>query len=269
MINSEDKILIAKYEDKLRQCSENSMITCTGFLNMHERSILSSLHLSEFDTKTVFYGIFEDAERTAAVFLPYYIEANDFSSLTEYFRENPDENPLALIGVEKDRFSPALSHRDYLGALMALGIKRDITGDISVSENGCRIAVLSHMAEFICENLEKAGRGTLKAKIISPYELLQGEKPLGAADSFTVSSLRLDSVVKNAFGVSRNDACRAIESGLVYINDTECLKCDKKIVCGDKIVFRRKGRIIVGDCSGVSKKGRIIVNVRKFTSKQM
>ncbi len=265
-MTAEDKILIAKYEDKLRQCSENSMITCTGFLNMRERSVLSSLHLSDYDAKTVFYGIFEDAERTAAVFLPYYIEANDFDSLSDYFRENPDENPLALIEVEKDRFSPNLSHRDYLGALMALGIRREVTGDISVSESGCKIVVLAHMAEFICENLGKAGRGTLKAKIISPYDISQDEKPLGVADSFTVSSLRLDSVVKNAFGVSRNDACKAIESGLVYVNDTECLKCDKKISCGDKIVFRRKGRIIVGDCSGVSKKGRIIVNVRKFTA---
>lgn len=263
----EDKILIAKYEDKLRQCAENSMITCTGFLNMHERSVLSSLHLSGSDAKTVFYGIFDDAERTAAVFLPYYIEVSSVEALSDYFRDNPDENPLALIEVEKDRFSPALSHRDYLGALMALGIKRDVTGDISVSENGCRIAVLSHMADFICENLEKAGRGSLKAKIISPSEILQNEKPLGVADSFTVSSLRLDSVVKNAFSVSRNDACKAIESGLVYVNDCECLKSDKKIADGDKIVFRRKGRIIIGDCSAISKKGRIIVNIRKFTSK--
>ena len=264
-MTSEDKILIAKYEDKLRQCEENSMITCTGFLNMRERSVLSSLHIAG-DAKTVFYGIFDDAERTTAVFLPYYIDANSPDSLVEYFKENPDENPLALIEVEKDRFSPTLSHRDYLGALMALGIKRDVTGDIAVSENGCRIAVLAHMADFICENLGKAGRGTLKAKIISPSELSHSEKPLGIPDSFTVSSLRLDSVVKNAFGVSRNDACKAIESGLVYVNDTECLKSDKKIVHGDKIVFRRKGRILIGDCSGVSKKGRIIVNVRKFTS---
>jgi RNA-binding protein YlmH len=83
-------------------------------------------------------------------------------------------------------------------------------------------------------------------------------------DSFTVSSMRLDSVIKNAFRVSRNDAVAAIESGVVFVNDLECKKPDKKINAGDKVVFRRKGRIIVTDCSAVSKRGRIIVCVEKF-----
>ena len=120
------------------------------------------------------------------------------------------------------------------------------------------------MAEYIAENLCKAGRGTLKTKILSPCECVLAEKTAAVEDSFTVSSLRLDSVVKNAFRVSRNDAVSAIESGLVFVNDSECLKADKKISEGDKIVFRRKGRIIISDCSSVSKKGRIIVNVNKF-----
>lgn len=260
----EDKILIAKYEDKARQCSENSMITCSVFLDMRERSVISSHLVPQSDAKTVFYGVFDDAERTAAVMLPYYIDACDYSSLCEYFAENPDDNPLAVIEVEKDRFSKPLTHRDYLGALMALGIKREITGDIIVNENGCRIAVLAHMADFIAENLCKAGRGTLKARVIPIQSAISYEKPSGVADSFTVSSVRLDSIVKNAFKVSRSDACKAIESGLVFVNDSECLKSDKKITGGDKIVFRRKGRIIVEDCSAVSKKGRVIVVIKRF-----
>lgn len=261
---SEDKILIAKYEDKVRQCSENSMITCTGFLDMRERSVIAS-HLSpQSEAKTVFYGVFDDAERNVAVMLPYYIDANDYPSVCRYFADNPDDNPLAVLEVEKDRFSKPLNHRDYLGALMALGIKREVTGDIVVSENGCRIAVLSHMADFIAENLCKAGRGSLKVKVVSPREVSVSEKPSGIEDTFTVSSMRLDSIVKNAFCVSRSDACKAIESGVVFVNDTECLKADKKISDGDKIVFRRKGRITVEDCSSVSKKGRTIVVVKRF-----
>lgn len=263
-MTSEDKILIAKYEDKVRQCSENSMIACTAFLDMRERSVIAA-HLSpQSEAKTVFYGVFEDAERVAAVMLPYYVEAADFSSLRSYFSENPENNPLAVIEVEKDRFSKPLSHRDYLGALMSLGIRREITGDIIVNENGCKIAVLAHMADYIAENLCKAGRGTLKAKVIAAQNVAETEKTTGIEDSFTVSSMRLDSVVKNAFNVSRSDACKAIESGVVFVNDSECLKADKKICGGDKIVFRRKGRIIVEDCSSVSKKGRIIVIIKRF-----
>lgn len=260
----EDKILLARIEDKARQCSENSMITNSGFLDMHERSVAVGMRLQYPDVKMIFYGVFDGAERTVAVFLPEYIEAENADELAAYFAENPDDDPLSVIEMKKDKFSPALSHRDYLGALMGLGIKRELTGDINVSENGCKMAVMAKIAPFIVENMDKAGRGTLKAEIIPAPIVREGANVAGIPESFTVSSMRLDSVVKNAFRVSRGDASAAIEGGVVFVNDVECTKPDKKILAGDKIVFRRKGRIIVEDCSSVSKKGRIIVNIIKF-----
>ncbi len=260
----EDKILVAKLEDKARQCSDNSMITCSGFLDMHERSVAAGIRLDYPDVKTVFYGVFDSAERTVAVMLPDYVNASTEQELKAYFDEYPETNPLAVIEVEKDRFSPALGHRDYLGALMGLGIKREMTGDIIVTDSGCKIAVLEHIAQFVADNLGKAGRGTLKAEVITPEHCNESTNPKGIPESFTVSSMRLDSVVKNAFRVSRGDAAKAIESGVIFVNDIECEKTDKKISAGDKIVFRRRGRIIINDCSSVSKKGRIIVEITKF-----
>ena len=260
----EDKILIAKIEDKARLCSENSMITSSDFLDMHERSVAAEMRLQYPDVKMIFYGAFEGAERTVAVFLPDYIEAANSDELKAYFDENPDDNPLAVIRLKKDKFSPSLSHRDYLGAFMGLGIRRETTGDIAVDENGCKMIVLSKIAPFIAENMSKAGRGTLKAEIIPASKAENGTKSAGVSDSFTVSSMRLDSVVKNAFRVSRNDAVSAIESGVVFVNDIECIKPDRKVSSGDKIVFRRKGRIIINDCSSVSKKGRVIVEIMRF-----
>lgn len=260
----EDKLLIDKIEDKARLCSENSMITSSDFLDMHERSVVSEIRLQYPDVKMFFYGVFEAAERSVAVFLPEYIEAENQAELEAYFNENPEDNPLDVIRLEKDKFSPALSHRDYLGALMGLGIRREMTGDIAVDENGCKMAVLSKIAPFVAENMSKAGRGTLKAEIIPASQAKNQTKSTGVPDSFTVSSMRLDSVVKNAFRVSRGDAASAIESGVVFVNDVECTKPDKKVSAGDKIVFRRKGRIIVEECSSVSKKGRIIVEIMRF-----
>ena len=263
-MNEENKFLLAGIRDKARQCTDNSMITNSVFLDMRERSVVASARLDS-EARMIFYGGFDDTERTVAVFLPEYIEASDLKSLFEYFEACPEADPIAIIEMEKDKFSPPLTHRDYLGALMGLGIKREMTGDIIVSENGCRMAVLEKIAPFIVENLEKAGRGTLKAKIIPSYEARKiTKKAVGVPDSFTVSSMRLDSIVKNAFRVSRNDACSAIESGLVFVNDLECTKPDKKISDGDKVVFRRKGRIIIKDCSSVSKKGRVIVEIIRF-----
>lgn len=260
-MNNEDKFLIAAVRDKERQCSENSMITNSVFLDMRERSVVSTLKSEYPDAKMIFYGGFDDSERSLALFLPEYIDSNDIYG---YFEQCPDDDPISVVEIEKDKFSPALTHRDYLGALMSLGIKREMTGDIVVNESGCRVAVLSKIAPFICENLVKAGRGSLKAKIIAPSLAREGTKAAGIPDSFTVSSMRLDSVIKNAFRVSRNDAVAAVEGGVVFVNDLECNKPDKRISAGDKIVFRRKGRIIVTDCSSVSKRGRIIVCVDKF-----
>ena len=264
MMTDDDRLLLARLDDKARQCSENSMITNSDFLDMHSRSVASQIRLSYPDVRMIFYGVFEGAERCIAVFLPEYIEAENTDELAAYFNENPSDNPLAVIAVEKDKFSPDLSHRDYLGALMGLGIRRELTGDINVEKSGCKMAVISKIAPFIIDNMDKAGRGTLKAKIIPANLVSDGTTAAGVADSFTVSSMRLDSVVKNAFKVSRSEAANAVEGGTVFVNDVECLKPDKKIGEGDKIVFRRKGRIIVNECSSVSKKGRIIVEITRF-----
>lgn len=263
-MTSDDKLLLARLDDKARQCSENSMITNSDFLDIHSRSLAAEMRLNYPDVRMIFYGVFEGAERCVAVFLPEYIEAQNTDELAAYFEENPDDNPLTVIEVEKDRFSPDLSHRDYLGSLMGLGIRRELTGDINVEKSGCKMAVISKIAHFIIENMDKAGRGTLKAKIIPAKQACDGAKSVGVADSFTVSSMRLDSVVKNAFRVSRTEAANAVEGGTVYVNDVECLKPDKKISAGDKVVFRRKGRIIVNDCSSLSKKGRVIVEITRF-----
>ena len=265
MMTDDDKILLARLDDKARRCSENSMITSSDFLDMHQRSLAAEMRLNYPGVKRIFYGVFEGAERCVAVFLPEYIEAENEAELAAFFAENPDDNPLAVFEIEKDRFSPDLSHRDYLGALMGLGIRRELTGDINVEKSGCKMAVVCKIAPFIVDNMDKAGRGTLKAKIIPAAEAAEGTKSTGVADSFTVSSMRLDSVVKNAFRVSRGDAANAVESGVVFVNDVECLKPDKKICSGDKIVYRRKGRIIINDCSSLSKKGRIIVEITRFS----
>lgn len=259
-MTSDEKLLIDRVEDKARQCSENSMITNTVFLDMHERSVAATARFTPGDAIMFFYGGFSDAERNIALFLPAYITDDPI----DYFNMYPEDDPISVIEIEKDKFSPVLGHRDYLGALMGLGIKREMTGDIIVSESGCKMAVLAKIAPFIAENLSKAGRGTLRAKIIPPSQVRESTKAVGIPDSFTVSSMRLDSVVKNAFRLSRGDAAAAIESGVVYVNDVECTKPDKKIAEGDKIVFRRKGRIIVNDCSSVSKKGRVIVEITRF-----
>ena len=79
----DDKLLLARLEDKARLCSDNSMITNSDFLDMHERSLVKNMRLPYPDVKCVFYGAFPDAERTAAVLLPPYIEAGNTEKLAD------------------------------------------------------------------------------------------------------------------------------------------------------------------------------------------
>lgn len=262
----DDKILISFLGKKADQCASNQMITCSKFLDMHERSLAAGLRLP-YGVKRIFYGGFDEAERSLAVYLPDYIDAADYSALSDFFEASPDDCPVSILKIKKDKFSKELTHRDYLGALMGLGINRDTTGDIIVSKDGCHIAVLKTMAEYIAENLTSAGRGTLNIEILAPWEITDLPKNEGTPDSFTVSSPRLDSVIKNGFGISRDGACEAISKGLVFLNDIECAKPDKRICEGDKISLRHKGRIIISALPGKSKKGREIVNIIRFTVK--
>lgn len=260
-MREEDRLAAAKIEDKARQCADRGMLTSTAFLDLHQRSVALSLPLP---VRPLFYGGFAEAERTVAVFAPDYVDAPDTAALTAYFDAAPQEDPVRILRVEKDRFSPALTHRDYLGALMALGIRREMTGDILVDETGCRIAVLAPMADFLAEQLTSAGRATLTVTVEPPGASRAGLTAAGVPDSFTVSSLRLDSLVKNGFGVSRPAACAAITQGLVFVNDLECLKADRRVGEGDKITFRHRGRIRITACGARSKKGRVIVEIERF-----
>lgn len=243
------------------------MVTESKFLDMHERSIASGMKLP-YGVHRMFYGGFEAAERCLAVYLPEYIEADDFASLNAFFIDSPNDCPVSILEVKKDKFSKALTHRDYLGALMGLGISRDMTGDIFVNDDGCHIAVIKSMSQYIADNLSSAGRGTLNIKLLMPFELENLKHDEGTPESFTVSSARLDSMVKNGFGVSRDNACEAISHGLVFVNDTECLKPDRRINEGDKITMRHNGRIIVSSMPGKSKRGRLIINVISFKEKK-
>ena len=259
----QDRIMVSLVEEKMKKCDELQMITSSKFLDMHEKSLISALK-TPTGVFRVFFGGFSDAERTVAVFLPEYTGVKNEEELLQYFIENDDDNPISLLKIKKDKFSKALTHRDYLGALMGLGIKRDVIGDIKTNDDGCELVCLKNMAEYIKENLTKAGRGTLQIEIIPFSDMNAQPNNDGEEISFTVSTVRLDSIIKNAFGISREGACDAIEKGLVFVNDLQCFKPDKRIADGDKVVLRHKGRFIVSSSSDMSKKGRFIIKGIKY-----
>ncbi len=258
-IMTEKEILISRIADKKNQAEDNLMITNTFFLSAEERSDVMNSFRSTAEIKTFYFGGYDDAERAVAMFVPDFYNISD---ITAFMKDNPDDNPLSLLEIKKDRFSD-LSHRDYLGAIMGLGIKREMIGDIITTEEGCYVFCINSIAKYICENLTKAGRGTLKIEIIS-NEMLPEKNDNFDEIFLSLASLRLDGVVSSAFNISRNLASEAINKGIVFVNSLRIFKSDAPVKKGDKVVFRGKGKIVISDIIGTNKKGRTHITVKKY-----
>lgn len=261
-----DELLIAQIEDKIRQADEWSTMTAGDFLDMHQRKVVANYaKAGKLPVKMVFYGGYADAERCMPVFLPDYIEWNgefDGTASGGAGKAEIDMPPeevtelLRVIRVSVPKGSRHLTHRDYLGSLLALGIDREVTGDIMVHELGADIIVETAIADFIEMNYDKAGRTNLEVSVHPITELCLGEINIVQKHD-TVASLRLDSVVASAFALSRAKAADAVRRGIVSVNSMEALKTDMEIEEGDRIVLRGKGKAVLAEVGGVSRKDRI------------
>ena len=248
-MTKEDKLLLAGIEDKIAQCVENYMATYTVFLDMRQRTLAENLCRHQKGLKYIFYGGYEDAERRIGVFLPDYAELED-------------DNPLALLRITQTGYKE-LTHRDYLGSLTGLGIKREVVGDILVREKGADIIVTKEMGQFLLLNYEKAGRVSLNAELRPITDLIVPEGRFEERRD-TVASLRLDSMIASAFSMSRTRAAEAIREGLVYVNGCQNTKGDAGVKEGDKLVLRGKGKVLLDKIAGVTKKDRIVVKMKRF-----
>lgn len=257
---TDDELLLAKARDLKTRSEDNSMICATNFLDERQRSVISVLEKEHNKyTDTFYFGGYTYAGRTAAVFVPRFFEVTD---IDVFFLENPDECPFCLLRIDKDRFT-SLSHRDYLGALMALGIKREMLGDLLVDENGCFVPCVRSVKGFITDQLESVGRASVKAYEASFSEIAKTEAKSEEIISF-VSSLRLDNAVSAAFSVSRTKANEAIEKGLVFVNSVQTFKPDWKLSENCTLVLRGKGKAVIEEVLGESKKGRLRIRIKKY-----
>jgi len=240
----EDAMFLAGIYDNYVRAINTSQAVYSGFMSERKQAMISDAFSSERNINVSFFGGFENAERKIAV-----------------FSENPDVEifPIKILSITV-KGKNKLSHRDFLGAVMSLGIKRDIIGDI-IPGDETLVFVKEEMAEYIASNLTKAAKNSLSVKLYEGEfapEVSEGE------DSFeTVASLRLDAVVSCGFNMARDKSKKLIESGRVAINGREAISFDSKISEGDVISARGFGRFKIKEIKGLSKKGRIILNINK------
>ncbi|MDD4346793.1 MAG: YlmH/Sll1252 family protein [Desulfitobacteriaceae bacterium] len=202
--------------------------------------------LSCGNTRHLFFGGYEGAQRTILIFLPDYMKPE----ITQ-----DSICPLAFIRVEY-LADNKISHRDFLGSLMGTGIKRETIGDILVGEESCDIVVLKEVLSYLMANFESVGRLKVKTSVITA-ELVKvpEEKYLIMKD--TVASMRLDNVVSSGFLISREKASEYVKAGRVFLNFLECSKVDKIVSEGDAISLQGMDKIKLHQIGNQTKKGRI------------
>ncbi len=254
---NEKDILLSHIFDLKDKCADNSMMTFSNFMSVEEISIINQTQKSHSKyVNTFYFGGYSDAERCITVFLPKFLEVED---IQDYFLNNEQDNPLCLIDIVKDKFCE-LSHRDYLGSLMGLGIKREMIGDITVKENGCYVFCLKSISNFICENLKRIGRGAVQCSIVNINDYKLKEQKI-KRQVLSVTSLRADNFIASAFNFSRAKSVEFIKKGIVFINSAQCLKNDFLLKPGDKVVLRGKGKVVFSEVLGESKKGKLRIEV--------
>lgn len=156
------------------------------------------------------------------------------------------------------------THRDYLGGLMKLGIKREKIGDIIVFNEGANIIVLNEILDFVNSNITSLTRFGKSLIQIRKIEELHKQEIKTEEIQIIVSSLRLDNVVSELIKTSRVKAEEVIIASRVFINFENILKTSKILKEEDIITIRGKGRFKIQEVIGSTKKGRLIVKVEKY-----
>lgn len=225
--------------------------TFSDFLNLYEQNIIKSHNLSIPGVIMETFGGYEQAERQIVCF-----RSTTMSCSWDY--------PISCLKAEPKsiKFSDQLSHRDYLGAILNLGVERSVVGDILIQNSVAYIFCLDKMAEFLIENLDRVRHtNILLRKTNGPEEI---PAPQTESITGTCSSVRLDSLIALAFHASRNSMVPLIEGGMVFVNGKLVTSNGYEPKEGDIISVRKKGRFRFEGISHQTKKGRQSVRLIRF-----
>ena len=168
--------------------------------------------------------------------------------------------PKTYFEIEGNFKFKSISHRDYLGALLNLGIKREKIGDIIIHDNFCQVVVSEDICDFIIINLEKVSKNKVKVKEITVKDIIESEQNFKEI-SFTVSCLRLDSVIGGVYNLSRSESLKLIKGEKVHVDYEKIISPSKEIKTNSLISVRGHGRAII-EIGDMTKKGRIKIRAK-------
>ena len=233
----------------IESCRRRSTVFSSQFMDPYKAYKFKSILSVERELNLVLYGGYDMSERLKLGFFPGYEEFEpDFNSF-----------PISAIEIKyNSQFSSRLTHRDFLGSILGLGITREKIGDIILEDSRAVAFADNDIADYICVNLDKVKRTKVKCKVLQDYKPRVNEI---AEKKFTVASLRLDAVLSNAFNISRGKISDLIKGEKAFLNWKNEVSVSKTVAENDIITLRGYGRIKIIEIIGNTKKDRILINV--------
>ncbi len=166
--------------------------------------------------------------------------------------------PIKSLAIKplKAEFADELSHRDYLGALMNLGIRREMIGDIFVRDRVALVFCKDSIADYIIDNLRRVRHTSVSVSIEENISELTG--PRLTEKIVQVTSARVDAVISRVFNMSRQESLNLFPVGNVYLNGRICTENAKALKAGDIVSARGYGKFEFMEEIGESRKGKLI-----------
>ena len=253
----EDKMLLAQILDKIEFSKQREKLEYTDFLDMYQVALAKTfMKKIEFENY-ILYGGFENAERNVLIIYP---EKYNMSMVEKNYSKIIKVIRISLGDEEKGKYS----HRNYLGGIVKLGMKREKVGDILVSDDGADIIVKQEISELLSKELETLTRfQNSKINVMSISELKVPQIKVEQMD-IIVPSLRLDNIASDLANTSRSKVVKIMAQERVFVNGQCETKPSKLIKMGDVITIRGKGRFVVKEIKGSTRSGRTVLSIEKY-----
>ena len=238
-----------RFEELASRSNERGYTVYSDFLGLSE---ISELCAVRFSVPVTLWGGYEDAERCVACF-----------GDREYFTDNTDY-PIKCICIRpvNQKFADNLSHRDFLGSLMGLGIRREVLGDIIINENCGYLFCLENIADYIIENLTQVRHTTVRCEWTE--NIPKNALPQPENREIIVSSERLDVIVSAIYKMSRSQVLPLFNTEKVFVNGATKISPSATVNVDDKISVRGFGRFIYKGVLRTTKKDRLVISVDIF-----
>lgn len=250
-MDREEQLLCRRLQELAETSDRRGIPTYSDFLNLNEQSLFWRMQQELFFVDFQLEGLHPMAERKIACFRPKGGGAYA-------------QPPLSVVEITplNVKFSEELTHRDYLGTLLGLGIERRKLGDIFIQEHCAYVICADSLAGFICDELTRVRHTMVSCKVVDPEEISFEMKFQSVSGS--VASFRVDALTALAFRVSRSKISDVIEGERVYVNGKLVTSAGTVLKEGDIVSVRGLGRYVFRSEGNQTKKGRYFAELEVY-----